>query len=539
MISYVKKFIFLIILLFTVVSCGGGDTGSSAKTCNSNSDCEKTQECKFAGKTATSGECVEKQVCQSDSECSDKRACAASLIGTEKYCGGFLSNFSFKDNQKLKSGTVGEEYNETIELMGQTGAFHIIVKAGDSLPDGLMINLNTGDISGTPSKDGEFKFTLVAYNGASDAHNYYNIIKAEKEFSIKINKESVCTPDCSGKDCGDDGCGGSCGTCDSGTCNANGICETTCTPDCSGKDCGDDGCGGSCGTCDNGTCNANGICETTCTPDCSGKDCGDDGCGGSCGTCDNGTCNANGQCETACVPDCNNKVCGDDGCGGSCGTCNAGETCNDSGQCEAGCVPSCDGKSCGDDGCGDVCGLCADTGETCNENYTCETTTIAGSLVITEFMPNPSGSDSNREWIEIYNTTDNAIDLTDLKILKDSTSKSITSFTSGNEIQPHSYFVIAKKDAATSGLPNVDAISAFSLTNSGTHTITIKINSEIIDSISYTSSSDGKSWQVDPALKDHDLNDYSFAWCKGSTEISADNTDKGTPGAENQDCSSK
>lgn len=38
-----------------------------------------------------------------------------------------------------------------------------------------------------------------------------------------------CTPDCAGKECGDDGCGGSCGTCDSGfTCNNNNKCIADC-----------------------------------------------------------------------------------------------------------------------------------------------------------------------------------------------------------------------------------------------------------------------------------------------------------------------
>ena len=37
---------------------------------------------------------------------------------------------------------------------------------------------------------------------------------------------SACTPDCGGKTCGDDGCGGSCGTCAAGeTCGAGGTCE--------------------------------------------------------------------------------------------------------------------------------------------------------------------------------------------------------------------------------------------------------------------------------------------------------------------------
>ncbi len=54
---------------------------------------------------------------------------------------------------------------------------------------------------------------------------------------------------CKDKQCGHDGCGGSCGTCAAGTtCNESGAC-VACTPSCNGKTCGDDGCGGSCGTC--------------------------------------------------------------------------------------------------------------------------------------------------------------------------------------------------------------------------------------------------------------------------------------------------
>jgi hypothetical protein len=109
-----------------------------------------------------------------------------------------------------------------------------------------------------------------------------------------------CTPACSGKSCGADGCGGSCGTCATGdTCNGSGQCVTSCTPSCSGKTCGPDGCGGTCGTCGTGeTCSTNGTC--TCTPDCSGKSCGSDGCGGTCGTCPSGdTCSASGTCGSS------------------------------------------------------------------------------------------------------------------------------------------------------------------------------------------------------------------------------------------------
>jgi hypothetical protein len=65
--------------------------------------------------------------------------------------------------------------------------------------------------------------------------------------------------------------------------------EPGCIPQCDELSCGDDGCGGSCGSCFNAggglapeLCMADGTC---CEQQCDGKLCGGDGCGGSCGKC--------------------------------------------------------------------------------------------------------------------------------------------------------------------------------------------------------------------------------------------------------------
>ena len=76
--------------------------------------------------------------------------------------------------------------------------------------------------------------------------------------------------------------------------------DQCCEPSCEGKQCGDDGCGGSCGEpCAEGSyCNAEFQCvEEVCEPQCEGKQCGADGCGGTCGICDdNQGCTEDGQC---------------------------------------------------------------------------------------------------------------------------------------------------------------------------------------------------------------------------------------------------
>jgi peptidoglycan/xylan/chitin deacetylase (PgdA/CDA1 family) len=108
--------------------------------------------------------------------------------------------------------------------------------------------------------------------------NGYRLVQVEDVVRARFGKSSSeivhgtpCVPQCSGKVCGGNGCGGSCGTCATGkTCNASGQCTGTCTPSCSGKVCGNNGCGGSCGTCATGkTCTSAGQCQTT-APACAG-----------------------------------------------------------------------------------------------------------------------------------------------------------------------------------------------------------------------------------------------------------------------------
>ena len=73
----------------------------------------------------------------------------------------------------------------------------------------------------------------------------------------------ICEPDCEGRDCGNDGCGGECGTCDeeSECVPFEWVCKSTCEPNCDGLACGDDGCGGECGACEEEETCEEGVCE--------------------------------------------------------------------------------------------------------------------------------------------------------------------------------------------------------------------------------------------------------------------------------------
>jgi hypothetical protein len=96
-----------------------------------------------------------------------------------------------------------------------------------------------------------------------------------------------CEPDCTGRECGSDGCTGTCGPGCFGLtpdCNENtGRCE--CMPDCAGRECGDDGCGG------------------TCEPGCGATPCNP--ITGMCSVCGDGTCDLGenpGNCTVDCPP---------------------------------------------------------------------------------------------------------------------------------------------------------------------------------------------------------------------------------------------
>ncbi|MBI5610248.1 MAG: hypothetical protein HY902_15330 [Deltaproteobacteria bacterium] len=214
--------------------------------------------------------------------------------------------------------------------------------------------------------------------------------------------DAVCQPNCQLRNCGDDGCGGQCGVCNTPekpTCNtAIGVCVAKCVPQCQNKNCGDDGCGAVCGTCEgNLTCTSAGRCvppQWTCNPNyyAAGDAC-DCGCGAADPDCADpqaylagctegqkcdvaGTCVSKAPSGWTCPADSYAAL---DACNCACGAvdpdcsysdlpvlgCATGQSCLPSGTCGV-CTPKCDGKSCGDDGCGGECGSCG-SGTTCDE----------------------------------------------------------------------------------------------------------------------------------------------------------------------------
>jgi len=136
---------------------------------------------------------------------------------------------------------------------------------------------------------------------------------SETDQHVCVDDVCVCQSDCAGKECGDDGCGGSCGTCSGGKECQAGVC--VCTPQ-HHKGCS----GGKLYWYD--SCNAQGV-EVDCDDD---NPCTDDGCSGSqCTHSNKGNdtpCGNDMSCQGgACEYHCGDGLCADAGGGEDCILC--------------------------------------------------------------------------------------------------------------------------------------------------------------------------------------------------------------------------
>lgn len=75
----------------------------------------------------------------------------------------------------LPDGIVGESYSATIETQHEIGEKTYILIAG-SLPDGLMHHSQNGTITGTPTEEGEFTFTMRVIDGYSEDQRQYTLV---------------------------------------------------------------------------------------------------------------------------------------------------------------------------------------------------------------------------------------------------------------------------------------------------------------------------------------------------------------------------
>jgi formylglycine-generating enzyme required for sulfatase activity len=225
---------------------------------------------------------------------------------------------------------------------------------------------------------------------------YYVVVdgyaKSAGSFELTLTcQDSLCS--CKGKECGEDGCGGTCGTCPeaavcskAGKCHSGPGCEESGSPTCDGCLCEqcvcqidpyccehkwDELCIGECindceGCGKDEKC-GNGLCEAATAENCS--NCPDD-----CGCQGGQVCFQLACCSPACV----GKQCGSDGCGGDCGACPQDYLCQPDGTCAADCQQVCAGVECGAAGLEKEC----DCGQACDDGIDCTDDSCNGNACV-------------------------------------------------------------------------------------------------------------------------------------------------------------
>jgi len=167
-----------------------------------------------------------------------------------------------------------------------------------------------------------------------------------------------------------------------------------------------------------------------------------------------------------------------------------------------------------------------------------------GDIIITEIMPNPGGTDSDREWFEIYNTTDSPINLNGWILHDAGTNPGTDVIVGDNIIAPHDYFVFCvEADSLTNGGVPEDYDYVYGYSGTGLALSNTEDNLQInapgdilIDSVHYVFASwpcgDGSSMQLKDVALD---NDVVTNWCASVNMWSGSMGDFGTPGAAS-DC---
>jgi hypothetical protein len=190
--------------------------------------------------------------------------------------------------------------------------------------------------------------------------------------------------------------------------------------------------------------------------------------------------------------------------------------------------------------------LAAGCGPSTPASEGCKVKLLPGDLVITEVFADfkaaagtATGTDTGKEWFEIYNAKGQPIDLEGLTITHSRTdgTKPNTHTISGGSVAPGQFFTLG--NAAPGSVPAYIDYGYGSdlgdLFNTDGGTLALSCGDGEIDRASYTDVKEGHSRELTGAQPpDYTLNDDPASWCQANdSEFEAGNF--GTPGSDN-DC---
>lgn len=163
----------------------------------------------------------------------------------------------------------------------------------------------------------------------------------------------------------------------------------------------------------------------------------------------------------------------------------------------------------------------------------------AGDLVVNEFHANPKAvDDGDGEFLELLALAD--VDLNGLTLGKEPGTVLQTldpaDYPTCLHVPKGSFVVFAAEadPAVNGGIPKVDYPLGFSLTNSASGLFVGAPGGELVDAITYATTTDGAASSLDPAFATADQNDLPTAFC--AAQVAYGDGDLGTPGAANPAC---
>ena len=167
----------------------------------------------------------------------------------------------------------------------------------------------------------------------------------------------------------------------------------------------------------------------------------------------------------------------------------------------------------------------------------CVADLVAGDLVITEIMKDPSAvGDSDGEFFEVYNASGGSVNLDGLALWDDGSDSETAS--SSDVFKDGEYIVFGNNiDSSANGGLTVDIEFGMSVGNSDDE-IGLGDTKSPIDYVAYNDTdfpdTAGYSMQLDAAVLSATDNDSGENWCLASTSYG--DGDFGTPGSVNDSC---
>ena len=160
-----------------------------------------------------------------------------------------------------------------------------------------------------------------------------------------------------------------------------------------------------------------------------------------------------------------------------------------------------------------------------NSGGDCEANMLAGDLVITEIMANPSGADEGSEYFEIFNATTAPITLTGLALVSsrdDGTDEDVHTMREAT-IAAGQYFVIGGiLDEFKEAYMDYGAANDLSFRNSNGQ-LALRCKDVEVDKTTYASAPDGASLELNGAEMPNSVrNDDEANFCASATEFAPD-----------------